>query len=122
MDILNNNIFYNGYEGEPEVTFQLVNDNNTSIHLWTGYIDDIMNHQPGTEEDYKFGLSHDWNTMEGPYSNNKSVIDIDDYYKDLERLKDITFEYEETKKAYELILFFLKYAKDNNQQVEVVVE
>ncbi|MCR4581673.1 MAG: hypothetical protein K5666_04090 [Bacilli bacterium] len=122
MDILNNNTFYNGYEGEPEVTFQLVNDNNTSIHLWTGYIDDIMNHQPGTEEDYKYGLSHDWNTLEGPYSNNKSVIDIDDYYKDLERFKYITFEYEETKKAYELILFFLKYAKDNNQQVEVVVE
>ena len=123
MDILNNNKFYEDYEGEPEVVFQLVDDNNTSIHLWEGYVDDIMRHQPGTEDDYRYGLSHDWNTLEGPYSDkNNNIIDVDVYIEDLARFEKVQFEYEETKEAYELIMYFLKNAKGNNKQVEIVVD
>ena len=42
MDILNKDKFYAGYEGEPEVVFQLVDDKNISIHFWEGYINDII--------------------------------------------------------------------------------
>lgn len=123
MDILNNYKYYDGYEGEPEVIFQLQDNNNTSIHLWTGYIDDIMNHQPGTNEDYKIGLSRDWNNIEGPYSEDKNnFIDVDDYYSDLIRFEKADFKYEETKAVYELIMYFLKYAKDNNKSVEMIVD
>ena len=123
MDILNNNKFYEGYEGEPEVIFQLLDDNNTSIHLWTGYIDDIMNHQPGTNEDYKFGLSRDWNNLEGPYSEEKNnLIDTDDYINDLVRFEKVQYKYEETKEAYDLIMYFLENAKDNNKKIEVIVD
>lgn len=123
MDIFNNNKFYEGYEGETEVIFQVLGDNNTSIHLWNGYIDDIMNHQPGTEDDFKNGLSRDWNTLEGPYSDeNNNVIDIDDYYNDLLRFAGVKFKYEETKEVYDLVMYFLKQAKENNQEVEVIVD
>lgn len=123
MDILNNYKFYEGFEGEQEIIFQIVEDNNTSIHLWEGYINDIMNNQPGMEDDYKIGLSHDWNSLEGPYSNDsKKTINVDDYYKDLLRFQNVQFKYEETKELYELLLIFLKYAKDNNKKVEVIVD
>lgn len=123
MDILNNDKFYVGYEGEPEVVFQLVDDKNTSIHFWEGYIDDIMRNQPETEDDFRFGLSHDWNTLEGPYSDEgTNCIDLDVYIKDLARFENVQFKYEETKEAYELIMYFLKNAKDNNKQVEVIVD
>lgn len=123
MDILNNSKFYEGYEGEQEVIFQLVDDNNTSIHAWGGFIDDIMNNQPGTDDDYKTGLSYDWNTLEGPYSDkDNKIINIDDYYKDLLRFEKVQFKYEETKELYKLLVYFLKSAKDNNKDVEVIVD
>lgn len=123
MDILNNNKFYEEYLGEPEVVFQLADDNNISIHFWEGYINDIMNNQPGTEDDFRYGLSYDWNTVEGPYSDEgKNLIDVDTYIKDLARFEKVQFKYEETREAYELIMYFLKNAKENNKQVEVIVD
>ena len=124
MDISNNMKFYEGYEGETKIIFQFGGDNNKSIHLCEGYIDDIMNHQPGTDDDYKNGLSFDWNSLEGPYSSDRTdnYIDVDDYYNDLIRFKDVQFKYEETKEAYELLLSFLKQAKDNNEKVEVIID
>ena len=123
MDISNNYMFYKGYEGEQEIIFQFVDDNNMSIHIWGGYIDDIMNNQPGTDDDYKKGLSYDWNTLEGPYSdNNKEIINIDDYYNDLLRLKDVQFKYEESKEVYNLLLLFLNKAMENNKKIEVIVD
>ena len=43
MDIGNQNdnyTFYDGYEGEPEITLSI--DGVMSIHLWEGYFDDIF--------------------------------------------------------------------------------
>lgn len=123
MDISNNYKFYEGYEGEQEVVFQLVDDNNISIHIWGGYIDDIMNNQPGNEEDYKNGLSYDWNNLEGAYStDNEKIIDVNEYYKDLLRFEKVQFEYEETKEVYGLLLSFLEDAINNNKAVEVIVD
>ena len=123
MDILNKDKFYAGYEGEPEVVFQLVDDKNISIHFWEGYINDIMNNQPGTEDDFRYGLSYDWNTVEGPYSDEgNNLIDVDTYIKDIKKNKKVQFKYEETREAYELIMYFLKNAKENNKQVEVIVD
>lgn len=35
-----NYAFYEGYEGEPEITLRVAN--NVTIHIWEGYFDDIF--------------------------------------------------------------------------------
>lgn len=123
MDIFNNDKFYQGFEGEPEVIFQLLDDNNISVHVWDGYISDMMRNQPGTDDDYRLGLSRDWNTLQGPYADKAiNLIDVDEYYNDLIRIENMQFEFEDTKEVYKLIMFFLKLAKDNNQKVEMIVD
>ena len=42
MDILNNVKYYKGFEGEPEIIFQFKDNKDISIHIWEGYIDDII--------------------------------------------------------------------------------
>ena len=123
MDILNNVKYYKGFEGEPEIIFQFKDNKDISIHIWEGYIDDIMRNQPGTDEDYKKGLSYDWNTMEGPYDDNgNKIINVKDYYKDLLRFKETKFEYKETKKVYELIIYLLEKALEEDKKVELIVD
>ena len=123
MNISNNYKYYKGYEGEPEIIFRYLNNPNISIHIWEGYIDDIMRNQPGTDEDYRNGLSYDWNTMNGPYGDeNKNIINLDNYYKDLLRFKKTKFKFEETKEVYDLIMNFLKQAVDDKQKVELIIE
>lgn len=122
MDILkNNNQYYKEFEGEPEIIFQIKEQTDLNIHVWDGYIDDIMYNQPKTEEDYKYGLSHDWNCCEGPY-DNKVDIDSNLYYEDLQRFKNVNFEYDETKDVYELLLKFFEYVVSNNFSVEMIVD
>ena len=120
---INNNKLYNNYREEPRVTFRFVDESDASIQICEKYINDIMNHQPGTEDDFKYGLSYDWYYREGPYSIKKNnIINVDDYIKDLVRFKKMYFKYEKTKEVYELILLFLKNAKNNNKKVEVIVD
>ena len=61
--------------------------------------------------------------MEGPYDDNgNKIINVKDYHKDLLRFKEMKFEYEETEKVYELIIYLLEKALEKDKKVELIVD
>ena len=119
-----NKKFFEGYEDYEYIIFKIKEDEKTSLILWEGYIDSILENQKGWES----GLSFDWCEETGPYESKEENIEVDakTYLDDLEKLdsnlfSERLFTKNEVFEAYNSIKEFVKYVKDNKYTLLVNV-
>ena len=121
MDIgtlINNSIFYDGYEGEPEVELFIAENPEINIHIWGGYISDIFDKPVFSDEEWT-GFTRDYQQEIGTYDARDVAINVEEYLDDLINYEDKHFRYEETSNCFILLRDFLKYAKANGKTVKV---
>ncbi len=110
-----NFIFYEGYEGEPEIILSL---EGTSFHIWDGYFDDIYGVPPLDGNGWR-GFTRDYNQMEGIFSDNDIVeIDPKEYLADLILYKNKAFDFEETARVFDLLLSLFEKAVRLNVKIK----
>ena len=121
MDIgmlFNNTEFYDGFEDEHEIELFISEKTELSIHIWEGYFNDIFGEPPFNGKGW-YGFTRDFQQCERTFEEKDVEINVDEYLLDLLNYKNKKFRFEETKKCYELIHFFLEYAKANTKTVKV---
>lgn len=114
-----NYIFYEGYEGEPEIILYIPNE--TTIHIWEGYFDDIYD-TPSLDGKGWIGFTKDYHQIEGIFASGGSVAAINpkEYLEDLLLYKDKAFDFTETAQVFNLMVALFENAiKDG---VSVVAE
>ncbi len=114
---ITNKKYYEGYEEFDYVAFKIKEQKDTVLILWDGYIDSILENQ----KEWKSGLSQDWCEEFGPYESRDENVEVDStsYLEDLKGLNselfsDRLFTKEEVSEAYNSIVEFVQYVKDNN--------
>ncbi len=115
---MNNDTFYDQrFYGSGEVILSLKDHPEYNLHIWEGYMGDILQ-DPKREGDYWSGFTRDFHELVRTFSSALVEIEnLDEYINDLLLYKDVQFEFDETFEAYELILDFLAFAKENNLTV-----
>ncbi|MBR5155409.1 MAG: hypothetical protein IKW62_02865 [Clostridia bacterium] len=109
--------FYSGYEGEPEIIFELIKNNNSikTVHIWDGHLLFIV------EKAVKTDIG--WKGIAGAYYNG----DMDDVWEfdnlrecldDLERT-DISTEDNETQMVYYALIDLFKEAIEKECIIKV---
>lgn len=119
-----NEKFYVGFEGEPQITFCLL-ENNIIIEklcIWDGYFNEIMKMIQPNKEGW-IGLAYYYHLYIGWYEENEWFIpNILEAY---EQIKNIHFDecrYQEEKEICVLICKLLKRALDNNGRVYIIYD
>jgi len=112
-----NKKYYIGYEGHDYIAFKIKERKDTALILWDGYIDSMLENQ----KKWDSGLSLDWCEEAGPYElkDEDVIVDIDSYFDDLNNLdmklfSERLFTKKELIEAYDSILNFIKYVKEND--------
>lgn len=118
----NNCIYYEGFEGEDEVILSLESDREISVHIWVGYLDDILRDPVLDESDWT-GFTRDYHQLEGAFSQEgKSVAeDPAEYLEDIQHYAEKNFDEPETKEVFQLIVNLLKYAMQEKTRVLIRV-
>ncbi len=117
----NNTIFYEGYEGEPEIVLSATENKDCNIHLWEGYFDDIFS-DPSLDGNGWKGFTRDIHQMEGIFNDDiaSANIDAQEYLEDLLTYTNRNFDYDESADALALLVEFLKFAIQNNYTVSAM--
>ena len=91
--------FYDGYEGEPE--YILEREDGASLHIWEGYLSDIMD--PPCAAPWK-GFTRDYEECVRTYDTTEPVaIDVQEYLDDLRGYAGRTFEFADSNAVRERI-------------------
>lgn len=114
----NNYTFYDGYEDEPEVELYFSENKEFNIHIWSGYISDIYD-EPIFDGTEWTGFTRDYQQEVGTYEATGIEINVSEYLNDLLQYNDKHFRLEETSDCFNLLRYFLEYAKHNNIAVKV---
>ncbi|MDO4483582.1 MAG: hypothetical protein Q4C54_03855 [Clostridia bacterium] len=91
--------YYHGCEGEEEVIISLDSNPLFNIHLWIGYLDDILNNPDLSGIGWN-GFTRDYHQLEGAFSTKTDmcrVYSTQEYLEDLLQYKERNFDYPETK-------------------------
>ena len=114
----NNYTFYKQYEGEGEISFEIESNPAFNIHIWEGLFDDIFDKPIMSDDGWK-GFTRDYQEEKGAFDLGECIINLEEYIEDFKQYKDFEGDFEESKQAYDLILSFLEYAKDNGENVRM---
>ncbi|MCC8014546.1 MAG: hypothetical protein LIO87_05070 [Eubacterium sp.] len=114
----NNIKFYNGYEDEPEITLEIIENPQYNIHIWDGNFTFIFGN-PNLDGNGWKGFTRDYNQMENVFGGDDEYLlnDIKEYLDDLLAYSNKTFENRETKECYKLICDFLEFALKNGYHI-----
>ena len=118
----NNTTYYDGFEGEDEVVLSLESESEVAIHIWIGYLDDILR-EPVLDGSKWTGLTRDYHQLEGAFSEEgESTIDNpEEYLVDLQQYAGRKFDEPETMEVFQLIMSFLEYALQVKSRVRIQV-
>lgn len=112
-----NKKYYEGYEEYDYVAFKIKEQQDTALVLWDGYIDSILENQ----KEWNSGLSQDWCEETGPYESKGEDVEVatESYLNDLKGLdinlfSERLFPKKDVLEAYNSIIEFVQYVKDNN--------
>lgn len=116
----NNYTFYEGFEGEKEIILSLESDQEISIHLWSGYLDDILR-EPTLNGSAWTGFTRDYHQLEGAFSEegNSVAVDPTEYLNDLQQYTGRNFDEPETAEVIQLMITFLEYAIKEKSLVKI---
>ena len=110
--------FYDGYEGEPE--YILEREDAASLHIWEGYLSDIMD--PPCAAPWK-GFTRDYEECVRTYDTTEPVaIDVQEYLDDLRGYAGRTFEFADSNAVRERICDFLQDALAKHQSVRAELD
>ena len=112
--IIDNYKFFEGFEGEPEIVIEAENTNMPILHIWDGYLDDILR-EPSLEGEGWHGFTRDYHQCEGVFGDDSETIitDISEYLDDLKMYKKRHFDYDETREVFDLLCSWLENALEN---------
>lgn len=110
----NNYTYYEGYEGEPEIVIESENDDMQILHIWDGYLDDLLR-EPKIDGNGWLGFTRDYQQCEGAFgdASEAAITDIPEYLNDLKLYEGRQFDYDETRDVYNLLCSWLEYAIKN---------
>lgn len=112
-----NNSFYAGYEDEPGIALSLVDYPEMYIHLWEGYLEDVLETAIIPRQIIS-GFTKEYQECVGVFGEEESeIIDAEVYWKDLMSYNGNDFQYEETSECLKLLQEFLSYAVKQKAQV-----
>lgn len=127
MDITNlknNNKYYKDYEEdfEPNFIIRFKNKPEYNINIWEGYVDDIFDTAEFEQDGWK-GFTKDNQECVRTFDSSKPVtINTEEYLNDLYKYKSKKFEFNETKDVLDLMIEFLEYGKETNNEIEAWLE
>lgn len=107
-EALHDTEFYDGYEGEPEYVLEC--EDSASLHIWEGYLSDILN--PPCAAPWK-GFTRDYEEYVRTYDDDAAepvALDAQEYLDDLRGYAGRSFEFAESEAARERICDFLQNA------------
>ncbi|MGN1303487.1 MAG: hypothetical protein ACI4YB_00480 [Oscillospiraceae bacterium] len=71
--LLNNTVFYDGFEDEPEIELYIEDAPEYNIHIWNGYLYDILGELVLDGKDWN-GFTCDMNQCERTYEEKMSRL------------------------------------------------
>ena len=118
----NNTNYYDGFEGEDEVIFELEKDRDFNLHIWVGYLDDILR-EPKLSGDGWIGLTRDYHQAEKAFigSDEEYIVSPGEYLADIGQYRSRKFDHGETRQVLELLILFMRYAMDVDSQIVIKV-
>lgn len=111
--------FYDGYEGEPE--YVLERSDGASLHIWEGYLSDIMD--PPCAAPWR-GFTRDYEECVRTYDDDAAepvALDAQEYLDDLRGYAGRSFEFAESEAARERICDFLQNAIAKHHSVHAAL-
>lgn len=120
--LIDNYKYYEGFEGEDELVLCISTQQDKCIHVWCGYLDDILR-EPVLDGTGWKGFTRDYHQLEGAFAENGKTIDIEpeEYLEDLLQYENRSFSAYETSEVFDLIVAFLKYAVNEHLKVSMRV-
>lgn len=118
-----NNKYYLGFEGEPEIIFTVVQQNNekSGISLWSGYFNNIMQQIAPVEGKWT-ALAYYYNLNIGWYDENPWLVEnIEDAYEQFKGIDKYKLDDLE-KEILEEILELFKKSIDGNNKIYISYE
>ncbi|WP_207640931.1 hypothetical protein [Clostridium lundense] len=115
--------YYIGFEGEPEITFSIIKENNIKrqFGMWSGYFDNIMK-QIKPKEGRWTALAYYYQLGIGWYDESPWLIqNLEESYEQLMEIEVAKLENEE-KEIIKIILSMLKDAIDNNCEAFILYD
>jgi hypothetical protein len=116
-----NTDFYAGYEGEGEIKVMLAGCEDTALHIWDGYFNDLFG-GPRIGRDW-IGFAKDYNEGTRTFSSGPviRVRDLPEYASDLRRRESSEFSYPETKDVLLALQDMFRQAISQSIEIEVRV-
>ena len=113
----NNHKFYNGFEDEDEIVLSLEKKPEISIHVWSGYLDDILRKPTFDGPGWK-GLTKDYHQLKGAFGTDSAIlVHPEEYLADLQQYKERIFTERETEEVLQLLISFFERAVEERTQV-----
>ena len=106
--------FFDGFEGEPEIVIEAENTDMQILHIWDGYLDDILR-KPNLDGNGWQGFTRDYHQCEGAFGDEskRSITNLIEYLDDLKLYAYREFDYDDTKDVYDLLYSWLEEAINN---------
>ncbi len=107
--------YYAGFEDEPEIVLDASCAGMKVLHIWDGYLDDILRNPSLDGKGWK-GFTRDYHQCEGAFGQcgEGTITDIQEYLEDLRQYADRPFDYDETRSVYRLLCSWLESAIANH--------
>ena len=112
--IRDNYKFFEVVDGEPEIVIEAENTDMQILHIWDGYLDDILR-EPNLDGNGWLGFTRDYHQCEGAFGDESkgSITNLIEYLDDLKLYADREFDYDDTRDVYNLLYSWLEEAINN---------
>ena len=112
--IRDNYKFFEDSDGEPEIVIEAENTDMQILHIWDGYLDDILR-EPNLDGNGWLGFTRDYHQCEGAFGDESkgSITNLIEYLDDLKLYADREFDYDDTRDVYNLLYSWLEEAINN---------
>ena len=112
--IRDNYKFFEDFDGEPEIVIEAENTDMQILHIWDGYLDDILR-EPNLDGNGWLGFTRDYHQCEGAFGDESkgSITNLIEYLDDLILYADREFDYDDTRDVYNLLYSWLEEAINN---------
>lgn len=112
--IRDNYKFFKDFDDEPEIVIEADNTDAQILHIWDGYLDDILR-EPNLDGNGWLGFTRDYHQCEGAFGDDSVgiITNLTEYLDDLKLYADRKFDYEETKDVYNLLYSWFEDAIKN---------